>query len=320
MRKTRWISSLILPLMLVAAFGTAQAQGKGKGSDKKADKGQAKGAAKQGNQGKAAKAVAKSDKSAKSEKSEKSEKSDHKVDKPAKVKIAAAPRDLVRGRSQPKAKEIRESGGTVVRSDYHAFAASNKHGQKLVGRAISRASRRGVSDDAFVITPVGNRVHVLNRQGALLLDLDDDRDVGTWRVVNARETGKKDAPSFCRSGAGHPVWGRQWCIDKGFGLGDDQGVRWGRVIEFDNVVFRSQPTATPLARNVLLDVLGDVVFNRLATQAITLGYVEPLTGRWIGEPTGSRVLLLSSGDRPVAEIVDLNRDNRAEMLVVALRP
>lgn len=311
MRKTRWISSLIMPLMLVTAFATAQAQGKGKGSDKKADKGQARGAAKQEKPGKAAKAVAKSDKS---------DKSDHKVDKSDKVKVVAATKNLNRGRSQPKPKEIREFGGAIARSDYHAFAASNKHGQKLVGRAISRASKRGVSDDAFVITPVGNRVHVLNRQGVLLLDLDDDRDVGTWRVVNARETGKKGAPSFCGSGAGHPVWGRQWCIDKGFGLGDDQGVRWGRVIEFDNVVFRSQPTATPLARNVLLDVLGDVVFNRLATQAITLGYVEPLTGRWIGEPTGSRVLLLSSGDRPVAEIVDLNRDNRAEMLVVALRP
>ena len=27
------------------------------------------------------------------------------------------------------------------------------------------------------------------------------------------------SPSFCRSGAGHPVHGRAWCIDKGFGLG-----------------------------------------------------------------------------------------------------
>jgi hypothetical protein len=26
-------------------------------------------------------------------------------------------------------------------------------------------------------------------------------------------------PSFCRSGAGHPVWGLQWCLDKGFGIG-----------------------------------------------------------------------------------------------------
>lgn len=26
-------------------------------------------------------------------------------------------------------------------------------------------------------------------------------------------------PAFCRSGQGHPVHGRRWCIEKGFGLG-----------------------------------------------------------------------------------------------------
>lgn len=26
-------------------------------------------------------------------------------------------------------------------------------------------------------------------------------------------------PSFCRSGAGHPVWGLEWCLDKGYGIG-----------------------------------------------------------------------------------------------------
>src|SRR5687768_635596 len=178
-------------------------------------------------------------------------------------------------------------------------------------RRHTRCSRDWSSD---VCSSDLNRVHILNRSGVLLLDLDDDRDVGVWKVVTARETEKKGAPSFCRSGAGHPVWGRQWCIDKGFGLGDDQGVRWARAVNLDNVVFRSQPTTSILGRDVLLDVLGDVVFNRLATHAITLGLAEPLAGRWIGEPVGPRVLLLTSGDRPVAEIVDVNRDNRAEML------
>lgn len=28
-------------------------------------------------------------------------------------------------------------------------------------------------------------------------------------------------PAFCRNGEGHPVHGRQWCRDKGFGLGGD---------------------------------------------------------------------------------------------------
>lgn len=292
MASTRSIARLILPLAFFAALSTASAQGKGKGNDKP-DKSQARGNAKQEKPGKSQN-VAKSDKS----NQDKSQ----------------------RGQAKSSAKEVREFGGTVARPDFNVFAASDKKGHRLAGRAISRASKRGVSDDAFVISPVGTRVHVLNRSGVLLLDLDDDRDVGTWRVVTARETGKKDAPSFCHSGAGHPVWGRQWCVEKGFGLGTEQDVRWARAIDFKDVLFRSQPTTDPLARNVLLDVLGDVVYNRLGTHAITLGLIEPLTGRWLGEPNGSRVLLLSSGDRPVAEIVDANRDNRADFMVVALRP
>ena len=35
------------------------------------------------------------------------------------------------------------------------------------------------------------------------------------------------APSFCRSGAGHPRFGREWCIRKGFGLGGGF-YRYGR--------------------------------------------------------------------------------------------
>jgi hypothetical protein len=224
-----------------------------------------------------------------------------------------------RGNPIARAAEVRESGGSIERRDFRTFAASNKHGQRLAGLAVARANRGGLGDDELVITPVGNRVRVVNRSGLVLLDLDDDRDVGTWKVVGAPDRDAKGAPSFCRSGEGHPVWGRQWCIDKGFGLGNDGVVRWGRVIDPNVVLLRNVDT-TPLDRATLLDVLGDVVFNRLAAHAITLGLVEPLAGRWIGEPTGPRVLLLASGDRPVAEIVDVDRDNRAEMLVVALRP
>ena len=34
------------------------------------------------------------------------------------------------------------------------------------------------------------------------------------------------APSFCRSGAGHPVHGREWCVQKGFGLGGRSYVHY----------------------------------------------------------------------------------------------
>lgn len=284
MRPTRWIS---FALCLSTAVASASAQGKGDGNkpDKagKPDKAAARGVAK-----------------------------GHKQDKQE-----TARKDY----GKESRKELRELGGEVMRSNARSLAASGKKGHRLVGRAISKANKRGMSDDDFVVRPSGARTLILNRTGALLVDVDDDRDIGVWKVVTARETNKEGSPSFCRSGAGHPVWGRQWCVDKGFGLGFDHDVRWARAVDADNVIFRRDVSDTDMTRSVLLGVLGDVVFNRLATHAITLGFVDPLAGRWIGQPTGGpRVLLVSSGARPVAELVDVNRDGRAELMLVATRP
>lgn len=52
-----------------------------------------------------------------------------------------------------------------------------------------------------------------DRDDRLVIVLDDD----LFRGQNRRGRG----PSFCRSGAGHPVHGRRWCLRKGFGLGRD---------------------------------------------------------------------------------------------------
>src|SRR5688572_10672098 len=60
MSRTKWTSGLLLPLMLVAAFTAAQAQGKGKGGENKPEKGQ--GSAKQEKPGKAVGAAVKADK------------------------------------------------------------------------------------------------------------------------------------------------------------------------------------------------------------------------------------------------------------------
>jgi len=314
MRTTRWIGAALLPLTLGALLTSAQAQGKGYGGERKATKSQS--AAKQGKQqqAKESKGVAKGNIRG-------AERPEKLATNPGSARGRAA-RELAGGNAAEKAKSktVREVGGTVERPGFRVLAASDKKGRRLAGQAIARAHKRGVSEDDFIITPEAQRVLVLNRAGVLLLDLDNDREVGNWKAVTERDRDTEGAPSFCRSGEGHPVWGRQWCVDKGFGLGTFQDVRWARVINPDDVVLRRATTGS-LARDVLLDVLGDVVFNRLATQAITLGYTDPLTGRWIGEPTGGpRVLLLTSGDRPIAEIVDVNLDDRADMLIVAVRP
>jgi hypothetical protein len=216
---------------------------------------------------------------------------------------------------------ISEIAGVVEPMTFESLVLSPRPGNQVVGRALAAAANRGVGNDALRIRPATDRVRVVNNSGALLVDWDDNRELGAWRVVTAPFSGRRGAPSFCRTGAGHPVWGRQWCVDKGFGLGADEDLRWGRVLDPSDVIIR--PTSTgDLTRDVLLGVLGDMVLNRLATQAITLGWTEPLSGRWIGEPSpaGPRVLLVSSGSNSVAEIVDTNRDERADLVVVAVRP
>lgn len=75
-----------------------------------------------------------------------------------------------------------------------------------------------------------------------------------------------------------------------------------------------------LATAALLSVLGNAAFDRLALHAVTLGFAEPLTGVWVAQPNEPRVLLVNSGPMPVAESVDVNRDNRGDFLLVALRP
>ena len=52
-----------------------------------------------------------------------------------------------------------------------------------------------------------------DRDGRLVIVLDTD----LFRSQSRASRG----PSFCRSGAGHPVHGRRWCLRKGFGLGRD---------------------------------------------------------------------------------------------------
>lgn len=189
--------------------------------------------------------------------------------------------------------------------------------------AVARAHLRGVADDELVITPREDGVRIVNSAGLVLVDLDDERvrKLGRWEVIPIDDAAGEGAPEFCRSGEGHPAFGRQWCIDKRFGLGDSGDFGWGRTDRITDLAFR-QPVATGVvARDALESLLGRIAFDRLALHAITLGLSAPLTGRWIvpREPGAPRVLLVSSGELPVAEVVDIDQDNRADMLVVALR-
>lgn len=207
---------------------------------------------------------------------------------------------------------------------WRGIALSTRSAERYAGRVATLALARGVPQDALVLRSLNDRVLIMNSAGVVLLDLDENaaRNIGAWSVVRFSDDDddREGSPAFCRSGAGHPNWGRQWCIDKGFGLGSSNDMRWGRAVLVEDVILRPATSSGDMTRDVLASILGDVVFNRLAAHAITLGLVDPLAGRWAVEPTGRRVLLVNSGAVPVAEIVDTDRDDRGDLMLVALKP
>jgi hypothetical protein len=208
-----------------------------------------------------------------------------------------------------------------VRPSARRLIASNRAAEFVTGGAVAYAFARGAPDNAYLITPAGRDISVRNRKGDLLLAMDDDRarDLGVWQVSPLNDRVKEGSPSFCRSGQGHPVWGRQWCLDKGFGLGIQQDMHWGTTRDIGDIIFDRRPTSGILTRDGLLSLLGPVAFDRLALHALTLGYTDPLTGLWRSEASGPDVLFVNSGRSPIAELVDTNRDLRSDLMLVALR-
>jgi hypothetical protein len=165
----------------------------------------------------------------------------------------------------------------------------------------------------------------------VILGRDDQRRGSARGGGNARGAGNarggaaqaaRGGPPFCQNGQGHPVHGRQWCRDKGFGLGggvfdtrwDDRG--------WEDVILRAPRGADRrrgvLDRGGLIDVLGDVVYGRLAAEGSRLGTTAPLNGRWL-RADGASILQIRSGSRPVAELTDLNGNGRVDAVLVARR-
>jgi hypothetical protein len=155
-------------------------------------------------------------------------------------------------------------------------------------------------------------------RGGVIVIPEPRGDRGARGRGGARARG--NGPAFCRSGEGHPVHGRRWCIDKGWGLGSrGQDRRWERR-RWDDVVFR-QPRdrrrSGALDEPTLIETLGRVVFGRLQGHGQQLGAQGPLTGRWIAAGPGSgQVLQLRSGGVPIAELTDLDGDGRVDLVLV----
>lgn len=223
-------------------------------------------------------------------------------------------------RGSANARFTRYNPASSMPQSVRRYATSRRAQDVMVAAAVAHAFARGRGDD-FRIDQDGNGMRLRNRNGDRLLYLDDEsaRDLGRWRVGVIGDDVREGSPAFCRSGEGHPVWGRQWCLDKGFGLGTYEDYRWGRTSDIGDIVFAPASIGGSLIGDALANVLGRTAFNRLALHAVTLGLVQPLVGRWVNDANGPQMLMVNSGTVPVAEFVDANRDNRADNLLVALR-
>jgi hypothetical protein len=137
-------------------------------------------------------------------------------------------------------------------------------------------------------------------------DCDDDR----YRYGDGRDK-HGNGPPFCRSGQGHPVHGRAWCRQKGWENASLRNVGWGDVI----LRRPRYGTQSDLGRSILWEILGGNVYSRFDSQRSRLGLSSSLVGRWQDTSAGSLLNLYSSGIQ-VAQILDRNRDGRADLVLL----
>ncbi len=128
----------------------------------------------------------------------------------------------------------------------------------------------------------------------------------------------KNGPSFCRSGAGHPVYGRQWCIEQGFGLGEASWRRAGPgKIKFARVPEGAiQPGR--LGWREVAGILTDAVLDEIFRESSYELDRERVAGEWRGGASeGLLVFELTLGGEPVAELTDLDLDGNVDVLLIA---
>ena len=149
-------------------------------------------------------------------------------------------------------------------------------------------------------------------------------------AYSRRGRAKRGGPPFCRSGAGHPVHGRAWCIEKGFASAPrhrrpryrrghpDTPRRWRRY-EGTSIRFRISYERIRRWDDVLTGAELDIVLDRRTQRRLydhrrTLGIRGDFEGRWVaarGSTTG-RVLQLRAGRTPLAELADWDGDRRVD--------
>ncbi len=129
----------------------------------------------------------------------------------------------------------------------------------------------------------------------------------------------KNGPSFCRSGAGHPVYGRQWCLERGHGLGEST---WGHA-HVGRVVFGRVPEgqnieSPRLGAREIAEILTGVVLDEIFDKSHHDLNRAQLGGSWRGGSNeGILVLEVLIGGAPVAELTDTDLDGEVDVVLIA---
>lgn len=198
-----------------------------------------------------------------------------------------------------------------------AQGKSDKKQSKMIVRDESRPGRGRTSDGRVGEGGENERRTETRRSDSRVDDWDVSGDDDDWDDDNGRRnrSDKKNkegkGPKFCRNGEGHPVHGRQWCEEKGFGLGNDVFDTWERR-QSDGILLPSprRRNNDTIGRGTLGDILGNVILGRLNARANRLNLDGPLVGRM----QSNSELHLFAGGAPLARFVDLNGDRRADVV------
>jgi len=141
-------------------------------------------------------------------------------------------------------------------------------------------------------------------------------DASALQRGQARDRGQ-GGPAFCRSGAGHPVYGRQWSLEKGFGLG---GFGWRRAT-LGRIVFQRTPRGRVEGRigtREVVEILTGAVLDEIFGERRGNRDRSRLAGAWRGGPDdGILVLELFDGDDSIAELADTDLDGDVDVVLIA---
>ncbi|MEX2582576.1 MAG: hypothetical protein WD766_04855 [Gemmatimonadota bacterium] len=155
--------------------------------------------------------------------------------------------------------------------------------------------------------------------GDIIFGGPDQRRDGRGQSSRRAGAGSGEGPPFCRNGQGHPVFGRDWCYERGFGLGA-RDIRWDDR-GWEDVIFGGQQRqrSGSLDRGGLADVLGDVIYGRILDVSRATGGNEPLVGRWLRPGGSASVLQVRAGSLPIAELSDVDGDGRVDAVLTPRR-